>query len=48
VDIVAVTYDALDRAVEQYRSGSYTEMVYGPGGGKLAVGFQGLPLQTLT
>lgn len=37
VDSVAVTYDALDRAVEQNRSGSYTQIVYGPGSGKLAL-----------
>jgi len=37
VDTVGVTYDALDRAVEQNRSGAYTQIVYGPGGGKLAL-----------
>jgi RHS repeat-associated protein len=34
---VQVTYDAFDRAVEQNRSGSYTEIVYAPYGGKLAL-----------
>jgi RHS repeat-associated protein len=34
---VALTFDALDRMVEQNRSGSYTQIVYGPGGGKLAL-----------
>ncbi len=33
---VNVTYDALGRAVEQARGTSYTQIVYGPGGGKLA------------
>jgi hypothetical protein len=47
MDTVSVTYDALDRAVEQNRSGSYTEIVYAHSGGKLALGFQGLRLQTL-
>ena len=37
VDGVGVTYDATDRAVEQNRSGSYTQIVYGPGGDKLAL-----------
>src|SRR5262252_5985582 len=37
LDTVALTFDALDRMVEQNRSGSYTEIVYGPGGGKLAL-----------
>jgi len=37
VDSVNVTYDALGRMVEQNRSGTYTEIVYGPGGGKLAL-----------
>jgi RHS repeat-associated protein len=37
MDSVAVTYDALDRAVEQNRSGSYTEIVYAHSGGKLAL-----------
>ncbi len=34
---VAITYDALDRAVEQNRSGNYTQIVYAPSGGKLAL-----------
>ena len=39
VDSTAVqtTYDAFDRAVEQNRGGSYTEIVYAPSGGKLAL-----------
>ena len=37
VDGVGVAYDALDRAVEQNRSGSYTQIVYGPGGDKLGL-----------
>ena len=37
VDGVGLTYDALGRMVEQNRSGAYTEIVYGPGGGKLAL-----------
>jgi RHS repeat-associated protein len=37
VDGVGLTYDALGRMVEQNRSGVYTEIVYGPGGGKLAL-----------
>ncbi len=36
-DGVGLTYDALGRMVEQNRSGVYTEIVYGPGGGKLAL-----------
>ncbi|PYV24820.1 MAG: hypothetical protein DMG27_11950 [Acidobacteria bacterium] len=32
-----MTYDALGRMVEQNRSGSYTQIVYGPDGGKLAL-----------
>jgi RHS repeat-associated protein len=36
-DGVTLTYDALGRMVEQNRSGVYTEIVYGPGGGKLAL-----------
>jgi RHS repeat-associated protein len=36
-DGVLLTYDALGRMVEQNRSGVYTEIVYGPGGGKLAL-----------
>jgi RHS repeat-associated protein len=37
VDSVSLTYDALGRMVEQNRSGAYTEMVYSPTGGKLAL-----------
>jgi RHS repeat-associated protein len=36
-DSVTVTYDALGRMVEQNRSSVYTQIVYGPGGGKLAL-----------
>ena len=34
---VGLTFDALDRMVEQNRSGSYTQIVYGPQGNKLAL-----------
>ena len=34
---IAVTYDALGRAVEAAKSGGTVEFVYGPDGGKLAV-----------
>ncbi len=34
---VQVTYDAFDRAVEQNRGGSYTQIVYAPSGAKLAL-----------
>jgi RHS repeat-associated protein len=37
IDTTAFTFDALDRMVEQNRSGSYTQVVYSPGGGKLAL-----------
>ncbi len=37
VDGIGLTYDALDRMVEQNRSGSYTQIVYAPTGGKLAL-----------
>ncbi|MGB8783962.1 MAG: RHS repeat-associated core domain-containing protein [Terriglobales bacterium] len=37
VDTVSLTYDALGRGVEQARGSSYTEIVYTPGGGKLAL-----------
>jgi RHS repeat-associated protein len=37
LDTVGLTFDALGRMVEQNRSGSYTEIVYGPGGDKLAL-----------
>ena len=36
-DSVGLTYDALGRMVEQDQSGTYTEIVYAPGGGKLAL-----------
>lgn len=36
-DSVTVTYDALDRAVEQFRNGSYTQLVYSPAGTKAAL-----------
>jgi len=36
-DGVGLTFDALDRTVEQNRSGTYTQIVYGPGGDKLAL-----------
>jgi RHS repeat-associated protein len=34
---IEVTFDAFDRAVEENSSGSYTQFVYGPRGGKLAL-----------
>jgi RHS repeat-associated protein len=37
VDGVGLTYDAMGRMVEQNRSGVYTEIVYGPGGHRLAL-----------
>ena len=37
IDTVGLTYDALGRMVEQNRSGVYTEIAYGPNGGKLAI-----------
>ena len=37
VDNVGITYDALGRMVEQNRNGSYTEVLYGPQGSKLAL-----------
>jgi RHS repeat-associated protein len=37
LDGVGLTFDALDRMVEQNRSGTYTEIVYSPGGAKLAL-----------
>ena len=37
IDTVGLTYDALGRMVEQNRSGSYTQIVYSPTGGKLAL-----------
>jgi RHS repeat-associated protein len=33
----AETYDALDRRVEQYNGSAYTDIVYGPGGNKMAL-----------
>ena len=36
-DAVNLAYDALGRMVEQNRSGSYTQIVYSPAGGKLAL-----------
>ncbi|HXX18699.1 MAG TPA: RHS repeat-associated core domain-containing protein [Candidatus Acidoferrum sp.] len=36
-DTVSLTYDALDRMVEQNRSGTYAEIAYAPSGGKLAL-----------
>jgi RHS repeat-associated protein len=37
IDGVGLTYDALGRMVEQNRSGVYTQIVYAPTGGKLAL-----------
>jgi RHS repeat-associated protein len=37
IDTVGLTFDALDRMVEQNRGGSYTQIVYGANGGKLAL-----------
>ncbi len=37
VDSVSLTFDALGRMVEQARGSSYTEIVYSPSGGKLAL-----------
>ena len=37
IDNVNMTYDALGRMVEQNRSGTYTQFVYGPHGGKFAI-----------
>ena len=37
VDTTTVTYDALGRMVEKNVSGTYTQIVYGPQGGKFAV-----------
>jgi hypothetical protein len=37
IDSMLFNYDALDRMVEQGSNGSYTQIVYGPGGGKLAL-----------
>ncbi len=37
VDTVSLTFDALGRMVEQARDSSYTQIVYAPTGGKLAL-----------
>jgi RHS repeat-associated protein len=37
IDTVNMTYDALGRMAEQNRSGTYTQFVYGPHGGKFAI-----------
>jgi len=37
VDGIGIIYDALNRAVEKNNSGSYTQIVYAPTGGKLAL-----------
>jgi RHS repeat-associated protein len=37
IDSVSLSYDALGRMVEQARGTTYTQIVYGPGGGKLAL-----------
>ncbi len=37
LDGVTVAYDALGRMVEQNRAGVYTQIVYGPNGGKFAI-----------
>jgi RHS repeat-associated protein len=37
IDSVNMTYDALGRMVEQNQAGVYTQFVYGPHGGKLAI-----------
>src|SRR6185437_10089892 len=37
IDTVTVTYDALERVVEENKSGSYTEIVYAPMGNRLAL-----------
>jgi len=44
IDSVNMTYDALGRMVEQNRSGTYTQFVYGPHGRKFAI-FSGQTLQ---
>src|SRR5208283_1222145 len=36
IDSIGLTFDALDRMVEQNSGGSYTQLVYGPDGTKLA------------
>jgi RHS repeat-associated protein len=45
VDGVGITYDALDRAVEQNRGGSYTEITYSPTGFKMQL-MNGTPAKT--
>ena len=37
IDAVGLTFDALDRMVEQSRSSTYTQVVYAPAGGKLGL-----------
>ncbi len=37
VDAIGLTYDALGRMVEQQNGSSYTQILYGPSGGKLAL-----------
>jgi RHS repeat-associated protein len=44
IDTVNITYDALGRMAEQNRSGAYTQFVYSPHGGKLAI-YNGQTLQ---
>jgi RHS repeat-associated protein len=44
IDAVSITYDALGRMAEQNRSGTYTQFVYGPHGGKFAI-YSGQALQ---
>jgi RHS repeat-associated protein len=37
IDSVTLTYDALNRMIEQNKSGNYSEIVYAPTGAKLAI-----------
>lgn len=37
IDSIGLTFDALDRMVEQYKNGSYNQIVYGPTGNKLGL-----------
>jgi RHS repeat-associated protein len=37
IDSVSITYDALSRMIEQNRASAYTQVVYAPNGGKLAL-----------
>lgn len=37
IDSVSLTYDALGRMVEEASASTYTQIVYGPGGGKLTL-----------